>query len=189
MAEGEFGEFQGRLLWLDLEMSGLSPQHDRILEIASLVTDGDLDILEEGPDLVIHQSEEIIKGMGDWCQEQHGRSGLTQRVRESVITQRQAEDKTLAFLDRWFPGIPATLAGNSIHHDRAFLMRHMPHLAERIHYRLVDVSSVKELVERWYPEVCAKKPVKSDAHRALEDVRQSLEELKYYRDAVFRKEA
>lgn len=177
---------RGRILWIDLEMTGLDPQRDRILEIATLVTDMDLQVLAEGPELVIHQPGDVLQTMSAWCREHHAASGLSDRVRRSAIRLEEAESRTLEFVESWFPGFPAHLAGNSVHQDRAFLMHHMPRLAARIHYRIIDVSGIKELVRRWYPALFESKPNKADAHRAMEDVRQSLAELRWYREKVFR---
>jgi oligoribonuclease len=174
------------LVWIDMEMTGLDPQTERIIEIATILTDGQLTEIAVGPELVIHQSEAVLAAMDDWNTKHHGGSGLTQRVRESVISEGDAEAQTLAFLhahvavkDR------PVLAGNSIHQDRRFIRRYMPGLEKRLHYRMVDVSTVKELARRWYPQVIAKQPQKRDTHRALDDIRESIEELRFYRSRVF----
>jgi oligoribonuclease len=174
------------LVWLDMEMSGLDPATERILEIATILTDGQLVELAVGPELVIHQPDELLAAMDDWNTKHHGASGLTQRVRESTIACEDAEARTLAFLDAHVPARDRpVLAGNSIHQDRRFIRRYMPALEQRLHYRMVDVSTVKELARRWYPQVAARQPAKRDTHRALDDIRESIEELRFYRGAVF----
>ena len=177
-------ERANRLVWIDLEMTGLDPSINVIIEIATLVTDGDLNVLAEGPSLVVHQPDSELDKMDAWCVRQHGSSGLTQRVRESQVSLAQAERETLSFLAEWVdPGI-APLAGNSIGQDRRFIRTYMTELDAFLHYRQVDVTSFKEMVRRWYPEVEPWK--KSDAHRAMDDIRASVAELGYYRAQVFR---
>lgn len=172
------------LVWIDLEMSGLDPEHDVILEIATLVTGPDLEIVAEGPDLVIHQPDEILEGMDEWNTKHHGESGLTESVRNSEIDTREAEARTLSFLEKHVEPDSAPLCGNSIGQDRRFLYRYMPELSEFLHYRNIDVSSIKELVYRWYDDI--EPPNKDANHRALDDIRESIEELRYYREHVFR---
>ncbi len=179
-------ERPGRLVWIDLEMTGLDPARERIIEIATIVTDSQLEIIAEGPELVIHQSDARLDAMDEWNTKQHGKSGLTARVRESDITERDAEKRTLEFVAEHCDRGTAPLAGNSVHHDRRFLCRYMPKLVDWLHYRIVDVSSVKELTKRWYPDVLDKLPEKPDSHRALDDIRASIEELRFYREQVFR---
>lgn len=176
---------EDRLVWMDLEMTGLDPQRDRVIEIACLVTDGGLNILSEGPELVVAQSEEVLAGMDDWNQEHHGASGLIDRVRASSLTEAQAEIAMLRFLEPWVSQRTAPLAGNSVHQDRAFLRHHLPALESHLHYRNVDVSTVKELVKRWYPESFAKVPAKTGQHRALADIKESIAELVHYRERFF----
>jgi oligoribonuclease len=173
------------LVWLDLEMTGLDPETDVILEIATVVTDAQLKILAEGPCLAIHQSDDVLDNMDPWCVDQHGKSGLTQRCRDSRISTLEAQVKTLEFLAHWCsPGKPP-LCGNTIGQDRRFLTKYMPRLNDFFHYRSIDVSSIKELVLRWYPEA---KYVysKNKQHLSLEDVRESIAELVHYRKTVFR---
>lgn len=175
------------LVWMDMEMSGLDPTRERILEMATLVTDGELRVVAEGPELVIHQPDEVLAAMDAWNTEHHAASGLTARVRASNVDETEAEARTLAFLRE--AGVPergAPLAGNSIHQDRLFLARYMPRLEAHLHYRNVDVSTVKELVRRWMPSVFAERPKKRATHRALDDIKESLEELRYYRERAFR---
>jgi oligoribonuclease len=179
-------ELTDRLIWVDLEMTGLDPLTHRVLEIATLVTDGSLEVVAEGPDLVIHQPETVLAGMNDWSREHHTASGLLGRVHESTLDEATAEALTLEFLRRHCPAGQAPLAGNSVHMDRFFLKIQMPKLEAFAHYRNVDVTTLKELVRRWYPGVCAGAPRKRDSHRALEDLQESIAELRYYRQAVFR---
>ena len=174
------------LVWIDLEMSGLEPEHCEILEIATIVTDGDLNILGEGPDLVIHQEDAVLEAMDAWCTRQHGESGLTASVKASKVSLAEAEAQTLEFIGRHCEAGRSPLCGNSIGHDRRFIIAHMPKLAAFLHYRSVDVSSVKELTRRWYPEALEGAPSKGESHRALDDIRESIAELRYYRSTVFR---
>lgn len=175
-----------RLVWIDMEMTGLDPEKERIIEIATLITDGELNILAEGPELVIRQSDELLAGMDEWNTKHHGDSGLTARVLSSEITNDEAEQQTLAFLKEHCTAGAAPLCGNSIHQDRRFLRLYMPQIDEFLHYRHIDVSTVKELGKRWYPSSYGKRPAKVSQHRALDDVRESVAELRYYRSAFFR---
>jgi len=174
----------GNLVWLDLEMTGLHPETDRIIEVASLVTDRQLNILAEGPMLAIHQPDSLLSVMDEWCTRTHSASGLLERVRQSTTSVEEAEEATLRFLESWIdPGV-SPLCGNSIAHDRRFVRRYMPRFEATLHYRNIDVSSIKELVRRWYPpERWA--PAKKGNHLALDDIRESVEELRYYRDNLF----
>ena len=169
------------LIWIDLEMTGLDPDTDVIIEMATIVTDSQLNVLAEGPTLVIHQSDEVLANMNPWCIEQHGKSGLTQRVRDSRLSEAQAEAQTIAFLEQWVPAGASPMCGNSIGQDRRFLVRYMPRLEAFFHYRNLDVSTVKELAARWAPEV--KDAFKKDSsHLALDDIRDSIAELRHYRE-------
>ena len=170
---------------MDLEMTGLHPERDTILEIATIVTDSNLKTLSEGPCLAIHQSEQVLTNMDPWCVEHHGASGLTQRVRESDITLQVAEHRTLDFIKQWCPGKVAVLCGSSIHQDRRFLTKYMPSIHEYLHYRMIDVSSFKEIVQRWYP-FGARPPVKPKNHLAMEDIKESIAELAFYREHYFK---
>ena len=173
----------GNLVWIDMEMTGLDPQQDQILEIASLVTDKELNILAEGPNLAIHQPEATLAAMDEWNRTHHGRSGLLDRVRSSQETVATAERQTLDFLAPWCLPRSSPLCGNSVCQDRRFISRLMPALDGFLHYRLVDVSTIKELTLRWYP---ALPPVKKkETHLALADIRESVEELRHYRRHVF----
>jgi len=167
-------------------MTGLDPDRERIIEIAVLVTDAQLEITAEGPDLVIHQPETLLSQMDGWNQKHHAASGLLERVRASTISEAEAEAEVLAFLRAHVPERSVPLAGNSIHQDRRFLRRYMPSVDNYLHYRNLDVSTIKELTRRWYPELYAKAPDKRGAHRALDDIRESIAELRYYRTNVFR---
>jgi len=174
------------LIWIDLEMTGLDPDSDRILEIATLVTDKQLNLLAEGPVIAVHQDEAVIKAMGEWCTRQHGQSGLTQRVRDSRVDERSAEQETLAFLRAHVPANSSPMCGNSICQDRRFLVRHMPELERFFHYRNLDVSTLKELAKRWAP--AAGSFDKASTHLALDDIRDSVAELKFYREKLLRPE-
>lgn len=173
------------LIWIDLEMTGLNPETDQIIEIATIVTDSELNVLAEGPSMAIHATDEALNAMDEWCTTHHGASGLTQRVRDSLISVQDAEAQTLAFLEQWAEKGASPLCGNSIHQDRRFLVKYMPQLEAYCHYRNVDVSTVKELAKRWAPDV-AKGVKKQGAHLALDDIRESIEELKYYREHLFK---
>lgn len=178
-------EVRGNLVWVDLEMTGLNSSTDVILEIASAITDGDLNLIAEGPSFIIHQPEEKLTAMGKWCQDHHGKTGLTDAVRNSTITIQYAEQETLKFIKKYCNIHTAVLAGNSVWQDRNFLDKYMPSITKYLHYRIIDVSSIKELVRRWYPNNPDTEFKKSDNHRALSDVYESIEELKHYRDKFF----
>ncbi|WP_049301346.1 oligoribonuclease [Pseudomonas aeruginosa] len=169
------------LIWIDLEMTGLDPDRDVIIEMATIVTDSDLNTLAEGPVIAIHQPEEILAGMDEWNTRQHGQSGLTQRVRESTVSMAEAEAQTLAFLEQWVPKRSSPICGNSICQDRRFLYRHMPRLEGYFHYRNLDVSTLKVLAARWAPQV-RESFKKGNTHLALDDIRESIAELRHYRD-------
>jgi len=171
------------LIWIDLEMTGLDPDSDRILEIATIVTDKHLEVLAEGPVLAIHQSDTVLGAMDDWNQKQHGSSGLTARVRTSTVDTALAERETLEFLQRWVEPARSPMCGNSICQDRRFLARLMPRLERFFHYRNLDVSTLKELAQRWAPQI-AQAFQKSSTHLALDDVRESIRELEYYRERL-----
>jgi oligoribonuclease len=175
---------EDNLIWIDLEMTGLYPNDDVIIEIATIVTDSNLNVLAEGPMLAIHQSDERLAGMDEWNTKQHGKSGLTERVRNSTVSESDAEQQTIDFLTQWVPAGKSPMAGNSICQDRRFLANYMPVLENYFHYRNLDVSSVKELARRWKPEAM-KGFSKSGAHLALDDVRDSINELKHYRETFF----
>ena len=172
------------LVWIDLEMTGLDPEKEGIIEIATIITDSDLVILEEGPDLVLHQKPKLLKGMDDWNNRQHEKSGLLKSVQESKISLEEAEQETLDFVKKYCLPKTSPLCGNSIHHDRRFLIKYMPKLNEYLHYRHVDVTTVKALVGRWYKKP-KDYPQKRDHHRALLDIRESIQELRFLRDHFF----
>ncbi|MFC7613436.1 oligoribonuclease [Actinokineospora soli] len=175
-----------RLVWIDCEMTGLDLGRDALIEIAALVTDSELNVLGDGVDLVIHASDEALAGMPDVVAEMHGRSGLTDEVRASTLTVADAEQKVLEYVRQYVPEVrTAPLCGNSIATDRGFISRDMPALDAHLHYRMVDVSSIKELARRWYPRVYYAQPDKGLAHRALADIQESIRELRYYRGTVF----
>lgn len=174
------------MLWLDLEMTGLDPHADHILELACVLSDGGLTRFVEGPDLVISHSEAVLAGMNDWCLRQHASSGLIERVRASTLSLRQAEEQVLAFVRAHAsPGV-LNLAGNCVYKDKEFLERHMPELMAALSWRVIDVSTVNELAYRWFPNALRKMPRKKSGHRAMADVYESIEELKYYRKALFK---
>ena len=171
------------LVWVDLEMTGLDPETDHIIEIASLITDGDLNLIAEGPEIVIHQPDEVLEGMNEWCVKQHGESGLTEKVRNSEISLAEAEKQTVKFIRKYTGRTKVPLCGNSIGQDKMFLMKYMPRVIKHLHYRMVDVSSIKEMAHRWYPSF--PKFHKQVTHRAMDDIRESVGELKYYREKLF----
>jgi len=171
---------------MDLEMTGLDPARDVIVEIATLITDDQLQIVAEGPDLVVHQSDEVLATMDPFVANMHTRSGLLPAIKASTVTLQEAGDQTLAFIKQWVPdprSVP--LCGNSIGMDRRFLAAYLPDIENWLHYRCIDVSSIKELVRRWFPSARNGVPQKAGAHRALDDIRESVAELRYYRDKVF----
>ncbi|OCG07108.1 oligoribonuclease [Gilliamella sp. wkB178] len=172
------------LIWIDLEMTGLNPSVDRIIEIATIVTDSDLNILAEGPVIAVHQSDEQLALMDDWNKTTHGKSGLIDRVRQSTINEQQAELQTIEFLKQWVPENSSPICGNTIGQDRRFLFNYMPMLESYFHYRYLDVSTIKELAKRWKPEIL-KAISKQSSHQALDDIRDSIAELNYYRQHFF----
>lgn len=173
------------LVWIDLEMTGLDPDENVIIEIATLITDSNLDVIAEGPALAVHQSEAELAKMDEWNRTHHGASGLTERVRASKVDTAEAERLTLEFVKAHVGERKAPLCGNSVHQDRRFLYRYMPALEAWLHYRIVDVSTVKELARRWNP-AAIDAVQKKEAHLALDDIRESVAELRHYRDHFFR---
>jgi oligoribonuclease len=169
------------LIWIDLEMTGLDPNKERIIEIATIVTDKDLNILAEGPMMAVSQPRSVLDAMDDWCTSHHGNSGLTQRVLETNVTDAVAENATIEFLKDWVEPGKSPMCGNSIGQDRRFLVRYMPELSDFFHYRNIDVSTLKELAVRWKPEILDGFS-KQNKHLALDDIRESIEELAYYRE-------
>ncbi len=173
------------LIWVDLEMTGLEPATDRIIEIATIVTDKELNILAEGPVIAVHQSDEVLAAMDDWNQQHHGASGLVDRVRASNYSEEDAIRETIAFLEQYVPQGKSPMCGNSIGQDRRFLNKYMPALEDYFHYRNLDVSTIKELVRRWQPELLQDFQ-KKNTHQALDDIRESVAELQFYRQRVFK---
>ena len=178
------GKGRGHLIWIDLEMTGLDTVNDQIIEIATIVTDADLNEVAEGPVLAIHQPDEVMARMDEWNRTQHGASGLTQRVAESRVTEGQAEQATLAFLRQYVEPGASPMCGNSICQDRRFLARCMPELEAFFHYRNLDVSTLKILASLWAPPVAAGFQ-KESSHRAMDDIRDSIAELRHYREHLF----
>ncbi len=172
------------LIWIDLEMTGLEPDTDYIIEMAVIITDSELNTIAESPVLTVHQHNEVLARMDEWNTNQHGRSGLTDRVKRSSMSEKEAEEMMLDFIKQYVPAKCSPMCGNTICQDRRFLARHMPVLNDYFHYRQIDVSSIKELAERWSPEVAGF--YKEPTHLAMNDVRDSIAELKYYRQAVFK---
>ncbi|PSR68571.1 oligoribonuclease [Nocardia sp. MDA0666] len=174
------------MVWMDCEMTGLRLDSDKLIEVAALVTDSDLNILGDGVDIVIHADDDALAAMPPVVQEMHAKSGLTEEVRRSTVTMEQAQQQVLDYVREWVP-TPGTvpLAGNSIATDRGFIARDMPELDAHLHYRMIDVSSIKELCRRWYPRIYFGQPEKGLAHRALADIEESIRELRYYRRTAF----
>ncbi|WP_370581193.1 oligoribonuclease [Snodgrassella alvi] len=169
------------LAWLDMEMTGLNPDTDRIIEVAMIITDSDLNILAQSEVLVIHQPDSIIDHMDKWNTTTHTRTGLVDKVKASTLTEAEAEEKLLAFISEWIPEKTSPMCGNSIHQDRRFMVRYMPRLEAYFHYRNLDVSTLKELARRWNPAI-VKGISKKGAHQALDDIKESIEEMAYYRE-------
>uniref|UniRef100_A0A8W7P519 Probable oligoribonuclease n=1 Tax=Anopheles coluzzii TaxID=1518534 RepID=A0A8W7P519_ANOCL len=172
---------QNNLIWLDMEMTGLNPETDRIIEVAMIATDSQLNVLGQSPVLVIHQPDSVLDAMDDWNKNTHGKSGLIAKVKASTLIAAEAEATLLAFMAEYVPARTTPMCGNTIHQDRRFMVRWMPQLEEYFHYRNLDVSTLKELCKRWRPEV-ARGVVKRGKHEALADIEESIEELKYYRE-------
>ncbi|WP_293762774.1 oligoribonuclease [uncultured Aquitalea sp.] len=172
---------QNNLIWLDMEMTGLDPEKERIIEVAMIATDSQLNVLGQSPVLVIHQPDSLLDAMDDWNKNTHGKSGLIDKVKASAVSEAQAEEMLLAFMAEYVPARTSPMCGNTIHQDRRFMVRWMPRLEEYFHYRNIDVSTLKELCKRWKPEV-ARGVVKRGKHEALADIEESIEELRYYRE-------
>ncbi|MBQ4889484.1 oligoribonuclease [Shewanella sp. MMG014] len=173
------------LIWVDLEMTGLEPSVDRIIEIATIVTDQELNIIAQGPVMAVHQSDDVLNGMDDWNQKHHGESGLIERVKNSQYSEEDVIKATVEFLEQYVPKGASPMCGNSIGQDRRFLNKYMPELEDFFHYRNIDVSTIKELTNRWKPEVM-KGFSKKNTHQALEDIKESIAELQFYRQEVFK---
>ena len=174
-----------RLIWIDMEMTGLRPEADRIIEVALVVTDQDLTVLAEGPVRVVHQSQDILDAMDSWNKGTHGRSGLIDKVKASTLSEAEVEDELVRFLGEFVPPNASPMCGNSVCQDRRFLARYMPRLEAQFHYRNLDVSTLKELARRWKPELLAGFS-KQSKHEALADIYESIEELKYYREQLLK---
>lgn len=174
-----------KLVWIDLEMTGLDPDKERIIEMASIVTDSELNIVAEGPVIAVHQPDSLLDAMDEWCTTTHGASGLTDRVKKSTTTEAQAEQETIEFLKKHVEPGQSPLCGNSIGQDRRFLVKYMPELEAFFHYRNLDVSTIKELARRWRPDVLDG-VTKKGSHLALDDIRDSINELRHYRETFFR---
>ncbi|MEW9797415.1 oligoribonuclease [Alteromonas sp. CYL-A6] len=172
------------LVWIDMEMTGLDPETCVVMEIATIVTDPQLNVLAEGPVIAIHQPDSVLDNMDEWCTRVHGESGLTQRCRESTVDEAEAARQTIAFLSKYVDAGKSPLCGNTIGQDRRFMVKYMPELEAYFHYRSIDVSTIKELARRWKPEVLDGF-TKKGVHLALDDIRESIEELRYYREKVF----
>lgn len=179
---------KSNMVWMDLEMTGLDPEKERIIEIATIVTDKDLNVLAKGPNLVIHQPARILKAMDDWNQKHHKKSGLLEAVKVSQVTTKRAERETLKFIKEYCLPKKSPLCGNSIHHDRRFLVKYMLKINDYLHYRIVDVSSLKFLIQSWYPKD-KKIEKKKTSHRALDDILASIDELRLYREHYLVKKA
>ncbi|XP_060801434.1 probable oligoribonuclease [Amyelois transitella] len=175
-----------RIVWVDLEMTGLNVATDHILEIACLVTDADLNIVATGPNIIIHQPNSILENMNQWCINQHGESGLTEASRNSKISLEEAEKQVLHFVKQHVPEKRCPMGGNSIYMDRLFLRKYMPNFNDYLHYRVIDVSTIKELAKRWYQKDFASIPQKSFKHRSIDDILESIKELKYYKETIFK---
>ncbi len=176
---------QNHLIWLDLEMTGLEPDTDRIIEIAIVITDAQLETIAEGPVIAVYQPDEVLDAMDEWNRNTHGKSGLIERVRRSTVAEAEAEARMLAFVQQYVPARTSPMCGNSVCQDRRFLARYMPALEAWFHYRNLDVSTLKELARRWRPEVY-QGVKKSERHEALSDIHESIAELRHYRDHFLR---
>uniref|UniRef100_A0A182SZ86 Probable oligoribonuclease n=1 Tax=Anopheles maculatus TaxID=74869 RepID=A0A182SZ86_9DIPT len=174
------------LVWIDLEMTGLDVDKDRILEIACIVTDSQLNILAKGPNVIIHEPNTVLNEMDDWCKDHHAKSGLIEAVKKSPYSLEQAEQQVLDFVKQYCPERSCPMAGNSIYMDRLFVRKHMPTLNEYLHYRVIDVSTVKELCKRWSKDVYDSGPPKMFAHRSMDDIEDSIKEIKYYKETFFK---
>ncbi|KAF8547516.1 ribonuclease H-like protein [Imleria badia] len=184
---GQLNFQAGPLVWVDCEMTGLNPKHDKLLEIAVIITNGNMDPVDDGIEFVIKRDKSILDNMDQWCIEQHGKTGLTQACLESPHSKDDVARAVIAYIKRWIPEKrTGVLAGNSVHADRSFLVEEMPEVVDWLHYRIVDVSSIKELCRRWYRGTTAPSNIWNGRHRALDDVKSSIRELAWYRNNIFR---
>ena len=174
-----------RLIWIDMEMSGLDPDRDKVLEVAVVITDGELNTVAEAPVFVVHQGDDVLAAMDEWNQKTHAKSGLIDRVKASVLAERDVEDRMVAFLGDYVPPKISPMCGNSVHQDRRFMARHLPKLEDFFHYRNLDVSTLKELARRWKPQLLDGL-TKHGKHEALADIHESIDELRYYREHFIR---
>ncbi|XP_071446357.1 probable oligoribonuclease [Hetaerina americana] len=175
-----------KLVWIDMEMTGLKVEQDKVLEVACLLTDGNLREIIQGPHVIIRQAEETLASMGPWCIEHHTKSGLVEECKRSQITESDAETMLMEFLTKHIPPKEGLLSGNTVHMDKMFLEKYFPKVHDYLHYRIVDVSSIKELARWWFPDEYSNIPEKTFTHRALEDIKQSIEELRYYKKSIFK---
>lgn len=185
MIENIMAQDPNALIWIDIEMSGLDPERERVLELAIVITDAQLNTVAEAPVLVVHQSDAVLDAMDNWNQSTHRKSGLIDRVKASTLTEADAENRMIEFLAQYVPSGASPICGNSVHQDRRFLVKYLPKLDAYFHYRMIDVSTIKELTRRWKPEVLAGM-VKHGKHEALADIHESIEELRYYRAQVMK---
>lgn len=185
MIENIMAQDPNALIWIDIEMSGLDPERERVLELAIVITDAQLNTVAEAPVLVVHQSDAVLDAMDNWNQSTHRKSGLIDRVKASTLTEADAENRMIDFLAQYVPSGASPICGNSVHQDRRFLVKYLPKLDAYFHYRMIDVSTIKELTRRWKPEVLAGM-VKHGKHEALADIHESIEELRYYRAQVMK---
>lgn len=177
---------KNNIVWVDLEMTGLDVNTQTIIEMACIITDNNLNILAESPNVVIHHSDEVLSNMSEWCIKEFAKSGLTEESRNSKINLKEAEDLMVDFIEKYTPFRACPLAGNTVHMDKRFLDKYMQRFTDHLHYRIIDVSSIKELCMRWYPNEFSKKPDKKCLHRALDDIRESIDELKFYQKNIFK---
>ncbi|KAL3277612.1 hypothetical protein HHI36_012954 [Cryptolaemus montrouzieri] len=175
-----------RIVWIDMEMTGLNIEKDKIMEVACLVTDSDLNVIAEGPDIVIHQTEGVIENMNEWCQIQHKKTGLAEACLKSTVSLADAEHTLLRFIKEHITEKASPLAGNSVYMDRLFLRKYMENVDNYLHYRIIDVSTIKEVCRRWNPEIYKSVPEKNYEHRALNDIKESVQELRFYKENFFK---
>ncbi|XP_044738496.1 probable oligoribonuclease isoform X2 [Chrysoperla carnea] len=186
LIQGTASDELKRIVWVDLEMTGLDIEKDHILEVACLVTDGKLDIIAEGPNLILHQPVDVLNNMNAWCLDHHGKTGLIQESLKSKLSLPETEKILLDFVEKHVGKGVCPLAGNSVYIDRLFLRKYLPNFNDYLHYRIIDVSTIKELCRRWYPMEFSEQPKKKLVHRAMSDIKESINELKYFRQSIFK---